>query len=203
MCDYIKKKLTVTSKHFGPLWEYMVSELDEIYDFPKNGNFLDIGCGYGVLTSLFEKKFNYSNVIGISPEREVIECIDNYYEKISFFPYSVEKMKGYDEYFDFIFSRGSYRFWENKLEGFKNTYNMMKKGSSALIGGGFGNKVTKSMVKQARINIAEELTKDDGREGSVPYPTRDELADILISAGIKDFAFTPEDFSGMWIYIKK
>ncbi|MCK9225922.1 MAG: class I SAM-dependent methyltransferase [Candidatus Muirbacterium halophilum] len=203
MDNYIENKMNVFSENFTPLWVDMLEELDELYNFPKNGNFLDIGCGYGILTNMFKQNYKYSELIGISPEKDIIEFIDSYYNDISFFPYKIEELTQYKEHFNFIFSRGSYRFWDNKLIGFKNVINSLKKDGIALIGGGFGNNVQKSRIKQARINIANALGKNNGKEGSVPYPTREELVLILKKAGIENFTFTPDDYTGLWIYIKK
>lgn len=197
-----KLLLESQKEYFSPLWKDLLKDLSDMYKIPVKPKILDIGCGYGILSAMLDDIFEATEVVAISPEREELDIASEEYENINFICSGIEDIKGFDEYFDFVFSRGSYRFWNDKEKGFKNISRVLKKGGTALIGGGFGRLVNKERVRNARINI-NKIVKDGGKEGSVPYPTKEELENILRKIDIKEFEFTPDDYPGMWIYIKK
>ncbi|MGM0608905.1 MAG: class I SAM-dependent methyltransferase [Candidatus Muiribacteriota bacterium] len=188
--------------NFKPLWIKMLDDHQKDYNIGVKENILDIGCGYGILTDLVAKKFKARKTDAITLDINKQKIATEKFPQYNFYVLNVEKMNFDSNSYDFVFSRGSYRFWENKVKGFSEIFRVLKPGGFALIGGGFGHSNPKSVVKEARINLGK-MTNTSGSDSKLPYPTRDELKNMIVKAGIKNFEFSSPDEPGMWISFKK
>ncbi|MFW5782103.1 MAG: class I SAM-dependent methyltransferase [Candidatus Muiribacteriaceae bacterium] len=195
-------KFMASKLYFKPLWESMVKDHNKDFNIGRKDTALDIGSGFGVLTDLVAKEFKVKDMYGITIDPERCRIASENYSDYKFFLMVVQDMEFEDNKFDLVFSRGSYRFWNDKIQGFREILRVMKPGAFALIGGGFGKSNDKANVKQARKNLGR-MTNTSGDDSKLPYPTRDELAQMLRQAGIQEFEFTSPEYPGMWISFYK
>ncbi|MFA7148725.1 MAG: class I SAM-dependent methyltransferase, partial [Syntrophomonadaceae bacterium] len=105
-----------------------------------------------------------------------------------------------DNFADFIISRGSIWFWEDKAKGLAEIYRVLKIGGTALIGGGFGRYVPDTM--RARLS---ETRKNTLEKKGVKRLSLEEMEALALEAGIPSFKVmhdAPGD-KGRWIEIHK
>ncbi len=105
-----------------------------------------------------------------------------------------------DEFADFIISRGSFWFWEDKIKGLSEIYRVLKVGGNALIGGGLGRYIPNSMRKRLMAERKNMLEKQ-----GVKRPSGKDMKDLAVKAGIPSFRIIKEaeQDSGGWIEIHK
>ncbi|MDL1969507.1 MAG: class I SAM-dependent methyltransferase [Candidatus Desulfofervidaceae bacterium] len=101
------------------------------------------------------------------------------------------------EFADFVISRGSYHCWEDKVQVFKEIYRVLKKGGTALVGGGFGRYVTDEEYKRMK-----SLRNRSLGDGAKAYSSPDKLREVINKAGISNFHIS-YDRAGLWVEIKK
>ena len=105
-----------------------------------------------------------------------------------------------DNYADFIISRGSIWFWEDKARGLAEFYRVLKVGGTALIGGGLGRYVPATMRARLSGERKNTLEKKGGTRLSL-----EEIETLAVEAGIPSFKVmydAPGD-KGRWIEIQK
>ena len=110
-----------------------------------------------------------------------------------------------DCYADVIVSRGSFQFWRDKGQAFREIYRVLKPGGAALIGRGFSPNLP--------IDTARTIRRGQ-RKGSFPsydvQATKVELQQVMQSAGISDYRIcipeSPKDRTvsyGIWVEFYK
>ncbi len=102
-----------------------------------------------------------------------------------------------NEFADFIISRGSYHYWKNKVQIFKEIYRVLKNGGIGFVGGGFGRYVTDEESKRMK-----SLRDHSLGENAKAYKSPDKLRELVQKAGIINFRII-YDKSGLWVEIKK
>lgn len=105
-----------------------------------------------------------------------------------------------DNFADFIISRGSLWFWEDRVKGLAEVYRVLKVGGTALVGGGLGRYIPWSM----RARLAGARRNALGKKG-VKRPSPQEMEIMAIEAKIPSFRIVrdaPGD-KGTWIEIDK
>ena len=102
-----------------------------------------------------------------------------------------------DEFADLIVSRGSYHFWGDKAQVFKEIYRVLKPGGAAFIGGGFGHghslERLETMVKLRDCSLAEDTRY---------YYSPEKIRAAIDLAGIPDYRIIYDE-TGLWAYIRK
>lgn len=101
---------------------------------------------------------------------------------------------------DFIISRGSIWFWEDKVKGLAEVHRVLKVGGTALVGGGLGRYVPWSMRARLAGERKNKLEKKGGER-----PSLEKLERMAIEAGIPSFRVVqdaPGD-QGKWVEIHK
>lgn len=63
-------------------------------------------------------------------------------------------------YADFVVSRGSYRFWDNKVRAFGEIYRVLKPGAAAYIGRGFSRNLPVETAKKIRAKQTNKMNYD-------------------------------------------
>lgn len=206
--DYTKMDLLEAKRfdkkvkeNFMPAIVSTVKQIIEDYGILE-GVCLDVGCGTAVFTielcrhsklkiyALEKEKVIYKVAcMNIEKERltdKIIPVLDNAHE----LPFE-------NEFADFIISRGSYHFWEDKVRVFKEIYRVLKKGGIGFIGGGFGRHVT-----EEEYNRMKSLRDHSLKEDAKAYSSPDKLKEVIKKAGISNFRVS-YNRAGLWAEIRK
>jgi SAM-dependent methyltransferase len=106
-----------------------------------------------------------------------------------------------DNFADFIVSRGSFWFWQDKVKGIAEAYRVLKVGGTALIGGGLGRYIPHSMrsrLMDGRKNMLEKR--------KIKRPSKQDMKNMVMQAGVPSFRIiqdSPEQDKGGWIELHK
>jgi ubiquinone/menaquinone biosynthesis C-methylase UbiE len=188
-----------------PIYPLLAQQCVDDYRL-DSGICLDIGTGNGYVGTEIAKITNMS-IYFIDIEAEALDFarrtvavadIDN-----EGFFLEADVCKGLplaDNFADFIISRGSIWFWEDKAKGLAEIYRVLKIGGTALIGGGFGRYVPDTM--RARLS---ETRKNTLEKKGVKRLSLEEMEALALEAGIPSFKVmhdAPGD-KGRWIEIHK
>ena len=188
-----------------PIYPLLAQQCVDDYGL-NSGICLDIGTGNGYVGTEIAKITSMSiYFIDIKTKaldfarRTVAEAdIDN---EVSFIEADVCKgLPLADNFADFIISRGSLWFWEDKVKGLAEIYRVLKVGGNALIGGGLGRYVPWTMrtrLTRERKNLLEKK--------GVKRPSVEEMGNMAIAAGIPSFKVMQDapGEKGTWIEIHK
>jgi len=85
-----------------------------------------------------------------------------------------------DNYADFIVSRGSFHFWQDKVQAFSEIYRVLKPGAMAYIGRGFSENLPVETASQIRAKQGRKMKYDVEK-------TSAELCRIMDELGIKNY----------------
>jgi len=107
-----------------------------------------------------------------------------------------------------VVSRGSMRFWKNKVLAFKEIVRVLEPGGKAYIGGGAGNakldaQIGAAMMKHHRAAMMKRGRQSDSRPKR-KYGKMHEMVfkNILRKAGAVRYEIINDD-SGFWVYLEK
>ncbi len=188
-----------------PIYPLLAQQCVDDYGL-DNGICLDIGTGNGFVGTEIAK-ITHMDVYFIDIEAEAVDFarrtvaqadIDN---EVFFVEADVcTKLPFADNFADFIISRGSIWFWEDKVKGLAEIYRVLKVGGIALVGSGLGRYVPSTM--RARLAGGHKNTlQKQGRKKL----TLEEMKTLALEAGIPSFKVmldAPGD-KGRWIEIHK
>ena len=170
-----------------PIYPLLAQQCVDDYDLDR-GICLDIGTGNGYVGTEIAKITNMS-IYFIDIETEALDFawrtvddanIDN---EVLFVEADVCKgLPLSNNFADFIISRGSIWFWEDKVKGLAEVYRVLKIGGTALIGGGFGRYVPDTMRARLSGKRKNKLEKKGGTRLS-----REEMEALAIESGIPGF----------------
>jgi ubiquinone/menaquinone biosynthesis C-methylase UbiE len=189
---------------FAPIYPAMAKELIEKSQ-KKNGVCLDIGGGGGQL-GLNIKALTNMEVVNLDINPFTIDiAIENakemgQTENFQAIAADVQALPMENDSIDLCVSRGSYWFWEDRAQGFREIKRVLKKDGIAIIGCGFvSNEILQDVIKkmatvkpewnEMRINMFKNNPVEDFKRA-------------LIEAGIDNFVI--EEYShSRWIIIRK
>lgn len=188
-----------------PIYPLLAQQCVDDYGL-NSGICLDIGTGNGYIGTEIAKITNMT-IYFIDIKSECLDFarstvaeadIDN---KIYFMEADVCKnIPLPDNFADFIISRGSMWFWEDKVKGLAEVYRVLKVGGNALIGGGLGRYTPWSM--RVRLNgERKNLLENKG----IKRPSIEEMQSMAVQAGIPSFRIireAPGD-KAVWIEMNK
>lgn len=165
----------------------------------------DIGTGPGFL-GLELSKITKMKICFLDKSKQALDAAKESFDQIGvdneveFIQTNVENMEVEDNTADFVMSRGSMWFWEDKSKGLREIYRILKPGGVAVVGGGLGRYIPDTMRSRILMKIQERLKKNNETR-----PSLEELAILATEAGIKYFrVFGDGDGkSGRWIEIRK
>jgi ubiquinone/menaquinone biosynthesis C-methylase UbiE len=109
-----------------------------------------------------------------------------------------------DDTYDLIISRGSFVFWENTFQAFREIYRVLKPGGVAFIGGGMGRAITPERKEAIKLKV-EQAGFRDGCKIITPVMMQETLESINIQ-NYKILGDGPGDSGcrcGMWVEIRK
>ncbi|RPI76856.1 MAG: class I SAM-dependent methyltransferase [Desulfobacteraceae bacterium] len=107
-----------------------------------------------------------------------------------------------------VVSRGSMRFWKNKVLAFKEIVRVLEPGGKAYVGGGAGNakldaQIGKAMMKHHRAAMVKRGRQKDSRPKRKYGKMHEKVfKNILRKAGAVRCDIINDD-SGFWIYLEK
>jgi SAM-dependent methyltransferase len=167
---------------YAPLAEQIVSDFD--LD-KKVGIGIDLGSGPGTLIlELCERTKLYWINADINPHffphfyRQADEL--GFGHRVSAIFADAHSLPFRDNYADIIVSRGSFHFWEDKVQAFNEIYRVLKPGAIAYIGRGFSRNLPVQTAKKIRAKQRGKMNYDAEK-------TANELYNIMNELGVKDY----------------
>jgi SAM-dependent methyltransferase len=147
---------------YAPLAEQLVADLN-LRD--KEGIGIDLGSGPGTLIiELCERtKLHWINA-DINPDvfPHFIEMANKsgFGGRVSAMFADAKALPFHDNYADVIVSRGSFPFWGDKTQGFREVYRVLKPGAVAYIGRGFSKNLPVKTAKAIRAKQGKKMKYD-------------------------------------------
>jgi len=188
-------------ENFMPAIVSTVKQIIEDYGVLE-GVCVDVGCGTAVF-AIELCKHSKLKIFALEKEKAIYEVARMNIEKEGLADRIIpilgdaHKMPFENEFADFIISRGSYHCWKDKVQVFKEIYRVLKRGGTALVGGGFGRYVTDEEYKRMKSLRARSLG-----DAAKAYSSPDKLREVINKAGISNFRIS-YDRAGLWAEIKK
>ena len=167
---------------YAPLAEQIVSDFDLA---ERDGIGIDLGSGPGTLIlELCERtKLHWINA-DINPHFFAYFYAQagdrGFGHRVSAVFADAHALPFRDDYADIIVSRGSFHFWKDKGQAFKEIYRVLKPGAVAYIGRGFSRNLDVETAKKIRAQQGGRLKYDVDK-------TADELHHIMEVLGVKEY----------------
>lgn len=190
---------------FKNIYPYLALQIKQDYGITE-GVCVDAGAGPGYLSIELAKITNLQ-VYALDIDPEAIEIAKKNIaaaglsEKIKPVLANVEKMPFPNNFADLVVSRGSFIFWKNKVQAFKEVKRILKPGGVAFIGGGMGN----LLPQEERARIQEIMERDKIGPPKNLEVSFEEMASILRQALVGDYKITTDAgcACGLWVEFKK
>ncbi len=170
---------------------------------------LDIGCGPGYLALEIAKRSNLK-VIGVDIDPEAVQIArrnakeGKIIDQMTVEQGDVHQLRFADDTYDLIVSRGSFLFWENTYQAFREIYRVLKPGGVAFIGGGMGRAITPEQKE-----VIEQKVVQSGFRDRCKLITPVMIHEMLESLQIQNYRILGDGPGvsgcrcGMWIEIRK
>jgi SAM-dependent methyltransferase len=190
---------------YAPLAEQLVSDLNLR---EKEGVGIDLGSGPGTLIiELCERtRLHWINADinpAFFPHFFEMASKRGFGGRVSAMYADAHALPFHDNYADVIVSRGSFPFWDDKTQGFREIYRVLKPGAVAYIGRGFSRNLPVKTARAIRAKQGKKMKYDRSEKA-------EELRQIMNTLGIKTFKIhTPsppgsENVNyGVWIEFHK
>jgi len=201
----IKTSRKTLAPVYAPLAEQIVSDFDLS---EKDGIGIDLGSGPGTLIVELCKRtrMHWINA-DINPNffpnfyRQAEE--NGFGRRVSAIFADAHNLPFRDNYANIIVSRGSYHFWEDRVQAFGEIYRVLKPGAAAYIGRGFSRNLPIETAKKIRAKQGEKMKYDVEKKAN-------ELYNIMKTLGIKDYRIDipkppgSENINyGIWVEFRK
>jgi ubiquinone/menaquinone biosynthesis C-methylase UbiE len=183
-------------------------------DYPVRGGLcVDLGCGPAYLTIEMAKRSGL-RFIGVDIDSEAVAIAGRNVRKaglsdrIRVETGDAQRLRFGDGIVDLVVSRGSFPFWQDRVQAFREILRILKPGGVAFVGGGMGRSISKEKKESIRKQLIELGFWKDGKN-PVSAVSRFEMEETLELAGItryRIFGDGPGDSGckcGMWIEIRK
>jgi ubiquinone/menaquinone biosynthesis C-methylase UbiE len=150
----------------APVYEPLAQQISKDFQLSeKTGIGIDIGSGPGTLIIELCKctKLHWINA-DINPYFfgyfHKMAAKNDIEHRVSSVLADVHDLPFRSNYADFIVSRGSYRFWDNKVKAFGEIYRVLKPGAVAYIGRGFSRNLPVETAKRIRAKQGWKMNYD-------------------------------------------
>jgi SAM-dependent methyltransferase len=158
----IRGSRSVLAPVYGPLAEQIVADFNLA---EKTGIGIDLGSGPGTLIIELCKRtqMHWINA-DINPHffpyfyQQAEQC--GFGHRVSAIMADAHSLPFRDDYGDFIVSRGSFHFWDDKVKAFSEIYRVLKPGAVAYIGRGFSRNLPVETAKEIRATQGEGMKYD-------------------------------------------
>lgn len=190
---------------FKNVYIYLAQQIKQDYGL-TSGICIDAGAGPAYL-SIELARITDLEIYAVDIDPEAIEiarrniAAAGFSSRIKPVLASVEKMPFPDNFADIVVSRGSYLFWKNKVQAFKEIKRVLKPGGVAFIGGGMGN----LLPHEERERIMAIMEKEKIGPPKNLQVSFEEMSQILRQAMIGEFKITTDRgcTCGFWVEFKK
>ena len=167
---------------YAPLAEQIVSDF-ELRE--KDGIGIDLGSGPGTLIVELCKRtrmhwINADINPNFFPNFYKQAEVNNIGHQVSAIFADAHSLPFRDNYADIIVSRGSYHFWEDKVQAFSEIYRVLKPGAVAYIGRGFSRNLPVETAKKIRAKQGKKMKYNVDEKAK-------EFDNIMNKLGIKDY----------------
>ena len=173
-------------KTLAPVYAPLAEQIVEDFDLTeKDGIGIDLGSGPGTLIIELCKRTrmhwmnadinpnHFSNFYRQAEENGVGNRVSAIFADAHNLPFR-------DNYADIIISRGSYHFWEDKVQAFGEIYRVLKPGTVAYIGRGFSRNLPIETAAKIRTKQGKKMKYDVEKKAN-------ELYNIMNELGVKDY----------------
>jgi ubiquinone/menaquinone biosynthesis C-methylase UbiE len=174
-----------------------------------SGTCLDIGCGSGYLGAALARTTQlYMHFLDQSPDMiEIVKqtILENeFQERASAIVGDVSSIALPDNSINLAVSRGSIFFWEDLPQAFREIYRVLAPGGWTYIGGGFGNRELKEVIKN-RMMSSENSNGQFGNlmRRNMSPETRERFETALKTAGIDSYSIIHNEDIGLWLLMRK
>lgn len=187
---------------------------------PREGDWLDIGCGPGPVSIALAKWSAASRFILVDPDagalaraRDTVRELGEQ-DRFRFIEGKAESIPLPSESVDLAVSRGSVFFWECQVTGIREVSRVLRPGGVAMIGGGLGTAYP-LWARKEFIRRRRKSTRSGGKTAMDAFRTvrsPDTFRDWAARAGIRDFEVIgegglaeddPGTGVGIWLLFRK
>lgn len=171
----------------------------------EGGVCVDVGTGGGAL-AIELAKLTQMEFIGLDKDETALamaaENVLRHGVDISrfrFVPCDVHSMPLPDDSADFVVSRGSIPFWDDRAQVLAEVLRILRPGGKTFVGCGFARNQPVENVNKLRPKWAREGSGDE----KMSWRESPELENLLSRAGVRDYHIVDEKGYGKWIEIHK
>jgi len=190
---------------FKNVYIYLAQQIKQDYGL-TSGICIDAGAGPAYL-SIELARITDLEIYAVDIDPEAIEIARKniaeagFSSRITPVLANVEKMPFPDNFADIVVSRGSYLFWKNKVQAFKEIKRVLKPGGVAFIGGGLGN----LLPQEERERIMAIMEREKIGPPKNLQVSFEEMSRVLRQAMIGEFKITTDRgcACGFWVEFKK
>jgi len=189
---------------FNRIYSLLARQIVDDYKITK-GICLDIGSGAGQL-GIEIAKLTSLKVYLLDINTKVIPSarLADISDRVSILQANVQQMPFGDNIVELIISRGSIFFWDDKPQGLREIYRVLKPRGIAFIGGGVSRYLSQGereiFIKWRETESEKESEKKKKEWHKLRSP--DYFYHLLKDAGISNSKIIP-DSPGVWVEIRK
>jgi SAM-dependent methyltransferase len=190
---------------FRPIYPSLASQMKSSYNL-TGGVAVDAGCGPGYWALELAKATELKvYALDIDPAAAAIAGRNikaaGLEGRVEAVVGDVQAMPFADGLADLVVSRGSYLFWPDKVQAFREIWRILKPGGVAFIGGGLGS----DLPLEDRTRIQEVMAERKIGPPQELEMTFEEMGAVLRSAGIPDFKVSHDAgcLCGLWVEFRK
>ncbi len=187
---------------------------------PRPGVWLDVGSGPGGLGLALAAHSPESVIVLLDPNREALEKAlaatsgEGLQARLVTIIGSAEEMPLPDACVDLVVSRGSIFFWQDRAQGIREVWRVLRPGGEAMIGGGLGRSYP-AWARREFIRRQRESQRHKGPEAMRKFRearSRETFERLARDAGLNRFTVlgeggldedNPDTGVGIWLEFSK
>ena len=194
---------TIAKTIFAPVYPVIVDQIVERCGI-NNGVCIDLGSGPGHLGIAMARSYEFK-VYGLDFSVDINDIAFKNIKsvglegRVELIQGSVDEMPFNDNFADVIMSRGSFFFWHDIENAFREIFRVLKPGGKTYIGGGFGSEKLREQVTSEMLKIDPEWECHGKRR--LGKNNTEKTRVILDNMNLRYTVF--DDETGLWFMISK